>query len=196
VGERTSALTSDGRLRIAAALLLSAPFTPMLFQGEEWGASSPFQYFTDHQDPELGRAVSEGRRREFAPFGWDPEQIPDPQASATFDRSKLDWEEIDRAPHAGLLDWYRQLIALRRRLPALSDPRLSSTEVEVDEDRCCLVVSRGPVKVLVNLGSGDRCFPLGGDAVTLAGSDPDVRADGGGIVVPADAVAIVGVANT
>ena len=64
---------SEGRLRIAAALLLTGPFTPMLFQGEEWGATSPFQYFTDHRDADLGRAVSDGRGSEFVSFGWDPE---------------------------------------------------------------------------------------------------------------------------
>ena len=106
VGERTSALMSDGRLRVAAALLLTSPFVPLLFQGEEWGATTPFQYFTDHTDPELGRAVSEGRRREFAAFGWDPQAVPDPQDPATFERSKLDWtEEIGSAARqpAGLV---------------------------------------------------------------------------------------------
>jgi maltooligosyltrehalose trehalohydrolase len=79
VGERLAALISTGRLKIAAALVLTAPFVPMLFQGEEWAASTPWLYFTDHQDPDLGRAVSEGRRREFAAFGWKPDDIPDPQ---------------------------------------------------------------------------------------------------------------------
>jgi maltooligosyltrehalose trehalohydrolase len=89
-GERTSHLLSPGRLRIGAALVLTAPFVPMLFQGEEWGAATPFQYFTDHDDPELARAVREGRRQEFVAFGWDPEPIPDPQTPAPFERSKLD----------------------------------------------------------------------------------------------------------
>src|SRR5690606_10857723 len=81
-GDRIGHDISDGRLRIAAALLLTSPFTPMLFQGEEWSASSPFRYFTDHQDPELGRAVTEGRTHEFAHFGWDPADVPDPQDPA------------------------------------------------------------------------------------------------------------------
>ena len=81
----------------------------MLFQGEEWGASAPFQYFTDHIDAELGRLVSEGRRREFAAFGWKPEDVPDPQDPATFERSILDWAELDKEPHAGLLEWHQEL---------------------------------------------------------------------------------------
>jgi maltooligosyltrehalose trehalohydrolase len=98
-GERNAALTSDGRLRVAAALLLAAPFVPMLFQGEEWGAGTPFPYFTDHSDPGLGRTVSEGRRHEFAAFGWDPARVPDPQDPATFERSRLDWAELREQPH-------------------------------------------------------------------------------------------------
>ena len=97
-GERSSHLPNSGRLKIAAALVLTSPFIPLLFQGEEWGASTPFQYFTDHDDPELGRAVREGRRVEFAGFGWAPEAIPDPQDPATFARSKLDWQERARSP--------------------------------------------------------------------------------------------------
>ncbi len=95
-GDRLGALVDEGALKAAAALLLTAPFTPMLFQGEEWAASSPFQYFTDH-DPELGKAVSEGRRREFAAFGWNPDHVPDPQDPQAFDRSKLVWNELDEA---------------------------------------------------------------------------------------------------
>src|SRR5262249_5870212 len=106
-GDRSSMLMSVGRLKVAAALVLCAPFVPMLFQGEEWGAGTPFQYFTDHHDPDLGRAVSEGRRNEFAAFGWRAEDVPDPQDAATFERSKLDWAELDKDPHADVLAWYR-----------------------------------------------------------------------------------------
>ena len=93
-GERSGASrVRPARVQIAAALLLCAPFVPMLFQGEEWGASSPFQYFTAHEDAELAALVSEGRRKEFAAFGWDPSGIPDPQATETFERSRLRWDE-------------------------------------------------------------------------------------------------------
>src|SRR5262249_40561838 len=120
-GERSSHLMSVGRLKIAAALILTGPFLPMLFQGEERGATAPFLYFTDHTDPELARNVTQGRRREFASFGWNPEEIPDPQAAETFECSKLNWRERYEEPHAGLLAWHRRLIKLRREIPALSD---------------------------------------------------------------------------
>jgi maltooligosyltrehalose trehalohydrolase len=190
-GDRSSALMSAGRLRIAAALLLTGPFTPMLFQGEEWGATSPFQYFTDHRDAELGRAVSDGRRGEFVSFGWGPDQVPDPQAETTFEASKLRWDEVATAPHEGLLAWYRQLIELRRHRRALADPRLSSVEVDVDEAAGTLAVHRLGIGVLVNLGAGPSTFTVPLGTVVLAASEPGARLDGSKMVVPVDAVAIV-----
>jgi maltooligosyltrehalose trehalohydrolase len=112
-GERLSMLVDVPKLKAIAALTLLSPFVPLLFQGEEWGARTPFLYFTDHQDRELGRLVSEGRAREFQSFRWGGE-IPDPQAAATFERSKLDWSELREPRHAELLEWYRALIALRK----------------------------------------------------------------------------------
>ena len=147
-GERLAALVDEGRLKAAAALLLTTPFTPLLFQGEEWAASTPFLYFTDHADPELGKAVAEGRRREFAAFGWNRE-VPDPQDSGTFERSKLDWDEVDEPYHRGMLEWYRGLIALRRRLPAVAQRVLA----QVEDDR--IVFERDGVLVRVNLGVPD-----------------------------------------
>ncbi|HEX6546834.1 MAG TPA: malto-oligosyltrehalose trehalohydrolase, partial [Bryobacteraceae bacterium] len=106
-GERTSHLLSVGQLKVAAALVLLGPFIPMLFQGEEFAASSPFQYFTDHEDPTVGHAVTKGRRREFASFGWNPESVPDPQSAGTYERSKLNWNEVGKEPHRAILDWHR-----------------------------------------------------------------------------------------
>jgi maltooligosyltrehalose trehalohydrolase len=197
-GERSGALMSDGRLRVAAALLLTSPFVPLLFQGEEWGASTPFQYFTSHEDPVLGRVVSRGRREEFAAFGWQPEKgereaggVPDPQDPATFEGSRLDWAEIGKERHAGLLAWYTELIALRRRVPALTDPRLGRVETACDGDLGWLVVRRGPVTVAVNLGVADWAFHAGPDAELLAASDPAVELTNRGLVLPPDTVAIV-----
>ncbi len=190
-GERTAALMSDGRLRVAAALLLTSPFVPLLFQGEEWGASTPFQYFTSHADPELGRAVSEGRRAEFAAFGWAPEDVPDPQDPATFDRSRLDWAELDKERHASLLAWYRELIALRRRVPALTDPRLGRVHPECDADLGRLILRRGPVVVAANLGTGTWTCPAERTAGLLAASDAAVGLTDGGLVLPPDTVAIL-----
>ena len=166
-GERSSALMGTGRLKIAAALVLCSPFVPMLFQGEEWGASSPFQYFTDHGDAELGRAVSEGRRREFAAFGWKPENVPDPQDPATFDRSKLDWDERRRPPHDELLEWHRHLVALRREVPALASDGLGPVDVRYDEDARWLVLERGPLSVVCNLAPHEQAIPVAEGTVTV-----------------------------
>ena len=148
-GDRLAALVDPAGMRAAAALLLTTPFTPILFMGEEWAASTPFLYFTDH-DAELGKAVSEGRKREFSSFGWKPEGVPDPQDPKTFERSKLNWKEVAQTPHRELLDWYRALIALRRRLPAPS-----SVDVEIDEAAQRIGFARDGCAVFVNLGEGD-----------------------------------------
>jgi maltooligosyltrehalose trehalohydrolase len=190
-GERTAALMSDGHLRVAAALLLTSPFVPLLFQGEEWGASTPFQYFTSHADPGLGRAVSEGRRGEFSAFGWAPADVPDPQDPATFERSRLDWTELGREPHASLLAWYRELIALRRRVPALTDPRLDRTDTQCVGDLGWLVIRRGPVVVAANLGPGPWTYPAGGAVRLLAASDVAVGLTDRGLVLPPGTVAIL-----
>jgi maltooligosyltrehalose trehalohydrolase len=181
---------STERLKVAAALVLTAPFIPMLFQGEEWGASTPFQYFTDHQDPELGKAVSEGRRSEFSSFGWSPEDVPDPQDPTTFERSKLEWGELEKEPHAELLDWHRRLVALRRARPELRDGRLDRVEVDTDGDGRWLVLSRGDTRVAVNVGDTAVTLPMSGSV--LLASSPDVSGDGSGVTLPPDSVAITG----
>jgi maltooligosyltrehalose trehalohydrolase len=110
-GERLSALISPTAIKAVAALLLLAPETPLLFMGEEYGETAPFQYFTSYDDRELAHATSEGRRREFSDFDWN--EVPDPQDQATFDRSKLHWELANDGND--MLRWYRQLIRLRKR---------------------------------------------------------------------------------
>jgi maltooligosyltrehalose trehalohydrolase len=190
-GERSAALLSPGRVRVAAALLLTSPFVPILFQGEEWGAGTPFQYFTDHDDPGLGRAVSVGRRQEFVAFGWRSEDVPDPQDPATWERSRLDWAEIDKDPHARLLGWYRELIALRRQVPALTDPRLDRVSTDYDEGGGWVVVRRGPVTVAANLGRQTWTLPSGASTRLLAASDPAVELNTSGLVLPPDTAGIV-----
>ena len=192
-GERISHLVSPGLAKVGAALVFTAPFVPMIFQGEEWGASTPFQYFTDHEDPELGKAVREGRRREFAAFGWDPEEIPDPQAEETFLRSKLDWEEVQREPHTEMLDWHRSLIELRRRIPALRDGRMKRTTVQFDEEARRLIMKRGAVLVVCNLSDTGRRIPcpgLDGMEMVLA-SAPGISPEINGIRMPGHSVAIL-----
>jgi maltooligosyltrehalose trehalohydrolase len=112
-GERLSMLLKMPQLKAVAALTILSPFVPLLFQGEEWGAQTPFLYFTDHQDPELGRLVAEGRSKEFSAFRWQG-AVPNPQDLETFMRSKLNWEELAEPSHAALASWYRALIRLRR----------------------------------------------------------------------------------
>ncbi len=162
LGDRIGQIVAPGRARIGAALLLLAPYVPLLFAGEEWNASTPFRYFTDHADPELARAVTEGRRTEFAHFGWDPEQVPDPQQVTTFTASKLDWGERSRETHASMLKWYRSLIALRREIAELRDGDRHAVRVNGSSDGL-LTVERGPVRVVANLGRAGVDLELSGD---------------------------------
>jgi maltooligosyltrehalose trehalohydrolase len=189
-GDRSAALMNQGRLKIAAALLLTAPFVPMLFQGEEWGASTPFPYFTDHRDPDLAKAVRDGRRREFAAFGWDPADVPDPQAVTTFEQAKLDWSELAKPGHADLLRWYQELIRLRATLPDLTDPRWERTTTDYDEQAGWLTVRRGRVLVAVNLGHQDWTCPDAKNATLLACSDPRISPTPSGLLLPSDSVAV------
>ena len=193
-GERLSQLVSPGLLKIGAALVLTSPFVPMIFHGEEWGAGTPFLYFTDHEDPALARAVSDGRRREFAAFGIEAKDVPDPQAPETFRRSKLDWTELAREPHAPMLDWYRRLIRLRRDHPELTDGRLDRLRVSFDERERWLCVERGSLTIACNLSDAPRSVPLALDrprSVRLA-SDSVVTLAAEAIELPPTSVAILG----
>ena len=159
-GERISHLVSHRKAKIAAGVVLTAPFVPMLFQGEEWAASTPFQYFTQHEDPDLGRAVSNGRRSEFVDFGWNPEQVPDPQDPATFQRSKLKWDELGSGNHADMLDWNRRLIQLRRNSRDLTDGDLQRIRVRSDEHLKWLVYERGALTMVCNFAETPQCVPV------------------------------------
>ena len=192
LGERSADLLSPGRLRVAAALVLLSPFVPMIFQGEEWGASTPWQYFTDHDDPELGLAVRDGRRRELAAFGWDPEAVPDPQDPETFARSKLDWSERDRPLHRDLLAWHRDLLRLRRDHRELCSGDPSGLRVDWSEEDRWLVLARSGIAVAVNLAELPRAIPVAGAGRLLLTSEPAGASVGKGTVtVPADAVAVL-----
>lgn len=177
-GDRLAALLSPGLLACAATLTLTAPFTPMLFMGEEWAAGTPWQFFTDHTDPELAQAVRRGRRREFAEHGWAEEDVPDPQDPATRDRSCLDWSELDSEPHARVLDWYRRLITLRHDQPDLTDPDLADTKVAYDERERWLAFRRGDVRVAVNLAKEAAAIPLGPRRATVLAAWEPVEAPG------------------
>lgn len=191
IGDRLTDVVSIGRAKIGAALVLLSAFVPMVFQGEEWAASSPFQYFTDHQDPDLGAAVSAGRRSEFGSFGWAPEQVPDPQDPATFTRSKLDWDEVAEEPHHSMLEWYRRLIALRRHAMELSHGRRDQVRTSFDEEKGWLVVERGPISVAANLGSDPVTLPLHAGTSIVAASAKGIDITDDRLGLPPDSVAVL-----
>ena len=150
-GDRIHHGLDPARHAAAIALVLLGPGTPMLFQGEEWAASTPFAYFTDH-DEELGALVSAGRAEEFAAMGW-ADQVFDPQDRGSFEQSMLQWQERTEGDHARMLAWYRTLIALRREHPELRDPDLRRVEAEVlSED--AVLLRRGSIEILAHRGDG------------------------------------------
>ena len=150
-GRRLGALVPPAAERLAAAVLLCAPNPPLLFMGQEWGAATPFHYFTSHSDPAVARAVSEGRRRELLSL-QNGAHFADPQAESTFVASRLDWAEAQRAPHAGLRRWYRDLLALRREQACLRELEPARTRADGDDAARWLVLQRegadGSVAVL------------------------------------------------
>ncbi len=195
-GERLNHLVNLGRVKIAAALVLTSPFVPMLFEGEEFAASTPFQYFTDHHDAEMGRLVSEGRKREFAAFGWKPEDVPDPQQKETFERSKLKWNEITQPPHAEVLAWHKELIALRRSHRSLTDGQMHRVEVRFDEQAQWLTLRRGEIFVACNFGGDPATLDLPFSSGLLLASEAAIRISAGRITLPPASVAILGVDQT
>jgi maltooligosyltrehalose trehalohydrolase len=185
-GDRIGHLASAERVKVGAALVLTSPSVPMLFQGEEWNASTPFCYFTDHE-PGLAELVRQGRRSEFAAFGWDPHEIPDPNAPETFDRSKLVWSERDAGERGVMLAWYRDLIHLRSELPELRGP---VTEVWFDEAEKWLLVDRPSVIVAANLAEEPRHFDVGSANVRLA-SHSELALSDGRLTLPPNSVAVL-----
>ena len=176
LGDRPSQNLTGGQLAVKAAVALGSPYTAMLFMGEEWGASAPFQFFSSHPEPELARATVEGRKAEFADHGWNADDIPDPQDPQTFLRSKLNWDESGAGEHARLLALYRDLIALRRTETDLADPWLEHLVVDYDEDERWITVHRGGLRIACNLGADPVTVPVAGDVV-LAWGEPKVDAD-------------------
>jgi maltooligosyltrehalose trehalohydrolase len=189
-GDRLSAGLSPGLLKVAATLLLTAPFTPMLFMGEEWAASTPWQFFTSHPEPELAAAVRDGRRKEFGSHGWAETDVPDPQDPATFERSKLDWSEPGKAGHAEILDLYRRLIALRRAWADLSDPWLD--RVEVSPGDRSVVIHRGRCVVAANFAPEPQTIPLPAEAgEVLLATEPGVVLQRDGATLPPESAVVV-----
>ncbi|MDN5726194.1 MAG: malto-oligosyltrehalose trehalohydrolase [Propionibacteriales bacterium] len=160
-GSRLRTRLSDRQLALAATLVLLSSHTVMIFAGEEWGAGTPWAFFTSHPEPELGRATGEGRIAEFAAMDWDVASIPDPQEPATFIRSKINWDEPEAGPYAELLAHHQVLTALRRGEPAITDPRFGAHRACAGGDReRWLRVDSGPITVVANFDIDDRTVPL------------------------------------
>lgn len=188
LGDRPDALLAAGVVAGGAAILLLGPFTPLLFQGQEWGSRRPFQFFTDH-DEELGRAVTAGRLREFQGHEWSAiygphPQIPDPQAESTFLASKLDWDEPSRAEHARMLDWYRRLIGLRH--DAAFDPH-ARTSAQYGPG--WFSMTHGPFTVVLAPGAGAVHVPVRGSGV--AAHFGEASLDAAGVHLGGESVAVL-----
>jgi maltooligosyltrehalose trehalohydrolase len=153
-GERLVHLAGEARAKIAAAILFASPFVPMLFQGEEWAASSPFLFFADYSEPALREAVRAGRHREHGAL-----DLADPMDPETRERCVLRWDERDQAAHATMLSWYRDLIAARREYSVLRDPAPEATRAEWRQH--VLVIQRGDLRVAANFGCAPASLALG-----------------------------------
>jgi len=175
-GDRLPRITSPGMLKVGATLLLTSAFTPMLWMGEEWAASTPWPFFTSHPEPEMAEATHNGRIQEFADHGWDVGAVVNPQDPAAFTGAKLRWPERDDPGHADILALYRTLLALRREHPDLADPRLDRVGVDFDEDARWVIVHRGAFDVLANLADHAQTLPATpGDVLFSTECVPDAE---------------------
>lgn len=191
VGDRVDQTVGMARAKVAAGIVLTAPFIPMIFQGEEFAASTPFQYFADHEDPEMAKAVKAGRRGEFAAFGWNPADIPDTESVETFLRSKLKWDEVHQGGHEEMLTWYQSLIHLRRRSSSLNDGRPGQVKVQFDEGKRWLVMKRGSITVMCNLGRDSVELQSSTASSAVLASRPGIAVKGDKVVLPPDSLVII-----
>jgi len=191
VGDRLSELTTPALLRVGAVLLLTSPFTPMLWMGEEWAASTRWPFFTSHPEPELARVTGEGRVAEFADHGWDVGRMIDPQDPAAYTGAILDWAERERPGHANVLDLYRRLIALRAAEPDLRDADLSTVGVSYDEAERWVVIARGSFRVVANVGDVRRTVVLDAPTAGVALATGDAELDGAAVRLAAQTAAVI-----
>ncbi len=190
-GERLEHLVGMDAAKVALGLTLTAPFIPMLWMGEEFAATTPFLYFADHEEEEMRKLVSEGRKRDFAAFGWDEDEVPDPEAPETMERSKLDWSEAHTGKHAEMLRWVKDLIQLRRSSLDLNDGDFGHAEVSCGANGKSLSMRRNAVRVLVNIGDAvlmEALLP--GETLRLA-SRAEVEVTEQGVRLPGMSLAIL-----
>ncbi|SIO89181.1 malto-oligosyltrehalose trehalohydrolase [Nocardiopsis sp. JB363] len=190
-GDRKGEHLSSGLLTCGAALVLCSPYTPMIFMGEEWGATTPWPFFASFTEPALIEGVRAGRRREFAALGWAEEDIPDPMDPATREGAVLDWSEPEREPGASILETYRALIALRRAEPELADPRLDRFEVTVSEDGRVLVLHRGRLRLVCNLSAEEAVVELDTSPGAPLLANGHARVQGTRVEVPGESFAVL-----
>jgi maltooligosyltrehalose trehalohydrolase len=189
-GERLEHLVGMDAAKVSVGILLTAPYIPMLFMGEEWATSSPFLYFADHEDEEMRKSVAEGRKREFAAFGFDGE-VPDPESPETYERSKLAWDEVGQGKHGEMLDWVKSLIRLRRSHISLNDGDMNHLQVYTNDEHRTLVMERDEICVLVNLGEQPHRFDvLEGEKVELV-SREGIAPQGDSIELPPMTLAVL-----
>jgi len=189
-GDRLPRIVPPGMLKVGATLLLTSPFTPLLFMGEEWAAGTPWPFFTSHPEPELAEVTATGRIKEFADHGWDVGNVVNPQDPVAFTSAKLRWSERNEPGHADILALYRRLLWLRREHPDLADPRLPLVTVDFDENAGWLIVHRGAFDVLANLADHAQQFPSA-SADVLFSTETGQFADGPRNTLPAQSACII-----
>ncbi len=190
LGDRPGHRIDIERVKIGAALTILSRFVPMLFQGEEWGASTPFQFFTDHRDAHVAEATMKGRANSFGDYGLHPEQIPNPQDAKTFERSKLDWSDLEKNEHASVLAWHRGLIALRHSVPGFG--KSAAAEVTFDADAQWLVMRHSGVAVACNFADMAQIVPVAGAERTIVlASRPGCSTTGGGVELPGNTATVL-----
>ena len=191
IGDRIHQAVGFERTKAALGLILTAPMLPMLFMGEEFAASTPFLYFADHDDPAMAKLVAEGRKKEFAAFGFDGDEIPNPEDPSTFTNSKLNWDEIEQGEHAEMHAYVKALIRLRRHSTCLNDGDRGHLRVSFNEEKRWLRMDRRKVTTLLNLGSEPATFPIKAmDRIALA-SNPVAALAEGQVTVPPNSTVIL-----
>ena len=190
-GERVEHLIGMEASKVAIGLVLMAPFVPMLWMGEEFAATAPFLYFADHEEEEMRRLVCEGRKRDFAAFGWNEDEVPDPEIEETFLRSKLDWNEVHEGKHAEMLQWVKDLIHLRRSTVDLNDGDFGHLQISCGADEKTLTMRRGSVRVLMNIGEDACTMQLRKGEVLRLASRKEMTAGEEQISLPGMTLAIV-----
>ena len=190
-GDRLEQIVGADLAKVALGLVLTAPFIPMLFMGEEFAASSPFLYFADHEDEEMAKLVAAGRKKEFAAFGFDEAEIPNPEDRETFERSKLKWDEVHEGKHADFLDWTKKLIHLRRKSISLNDGDRGHIKIDCNDEKRWLRMERGDVQVLVNLGEEPAKFAVPASYKLVLASASSIALTESEVALPKNSLAII-----